>query len=247
VAKNVLPKLEIEELIEILLTQIRIFDVEAARGRNLIDPFATLIERFEFDFGSKSEWESSEFARQRQKNLMNKIGDLHQRIIGRLDGWECHESGTGMPDVIGLRGNQKIIAEVKNKHNTMSDGAKKGAYKSLAEMLSDRQFRGYVGVVVQIIGPRERSGNFWKPFTASGCVARNDIIVMNGRTFYAIATDSQMRQPNLDFGPTENLRQWPTWGAIDEMVEQFFAAVENLYGGSVPRWVRELVPQALSN
>lgn len=245
--KRLLPDLRLEELIEILLTQIRIFDAQAARGRNLVDPFATLLEKFEFDFGNKGEWEASEFARQRQKNLMNKIGDLHQRIIGRLDGWESHETGTGMPDVVGLRGEQKIIAEVKNKHNTMSSGARKGAYNSLAELLSERRFRGYIGVVVHIIGPRERSGNFWRPFTAPSCDARDDIIEMNGRTFYAIATDPQKRQPTVDFGSTENLRRWSTWGAIDEMVEQFFAAVEKLYGGDAPNWVQDLVPQALSN
>lgn len=246
VAKQLLPNLHLDELIEVLLAQIRTFDAGAARGRNLVDPFATLLEKFEFDLSDEAEWEASEFARQRQKNLMNKIGDLHQRIIGRLDGWECHETSTGMPDVVGIRGGQKIIAEIKNKHNTMSDGAKRGAYSSLAGMLADRKFRGYVGVVVHIIGPQERSGNYWKPFTASGCAARDDIIVMNGRTFYAIATDPQKRQPTVDFDSTENLRRWSNWGAIDEMVEQFFAAVEKLYGGSAPNWVKELVPQALS-
>ena len=178
---------------------------------------------------------------------MNKIGDLHQRIIGRLDGWDCHETNTGMPDVAGKRGGQKIIAEIKNKHNTMNSKSTKATFESFEEMLSRPQFRGYIGVVVQIIAPREQTGNYWKPFTASGCTARDDIIVMNGRTFYAIATDSQMRQPTLDFGATENLRRWSTWGAIDEMVEQFFVAVENLYSGSAPDWVKELVPQALSN
>ena len=246
-SKPILPDLRIDELIEVLLAQIRTFDVGVARGRNLVDPFATLLENFEFNFADKAEWEASEFSRQRQKNLMNKVGDLHQRIVGRLDGWECHETNTGMPDVVGIRRSQKIIAEIKNKHNTMSDGAKRGTYSSLAGMLADRKFRGYVGVVVHIIGPRERAGKFWKPFTASDCSARDDIIVMNGRTFYAIATDPQKRQPTLDFDSTENLRSWSTWGAIDEMAAQFFTAVEKLYGGRAPDWVKELVPQALSN
>lgn len=244
--KKILPDLGIGELIEILLAQIRVFDAGLASGTNLIDPFATLLEKFEFEFDNMDDWRNSEITRQRQKNLMNKIGDLHQRIIGKLDGWECHETNTGMPDVVGNRGSQKIIAEVKNKHNTMNARSSKATYESLAEMLSSPKFRGYVGVVVHIIGPRERHGKFWKPFTATGCPARDDIIVMNGRTFYAIATDPEMRQPTVNFGSNENIRYWPTWCAIDEMVEQFFKAVEKLYGGSVPTWVKDLVPQALS-
>ena len=244
---RLLPNLGIEELIEVLIAQIRVFDVSSARNRNLVDPFAALIEKFEFGFNSQEDWEDSEFSRQRQKNLMNKIGDLHQRIIGRLDGWTAYETGTGMPDNVGNRGSQKMILEVKNKHNTMSDGAKKGAYNSLAEKLSLRKYQGYIGVVVHVIGPRERNGHFWKPFTSSQCPARDDIIVMNGRTFYAIATDPLMRQPTVDFGPNENLRKWPTWRSIDEMAAQFFEAVEKIYGGAAPDWIKELIPQALSN
>ena len=140
-----------------------------------------------------------------------------------------------------------MIVEVKNKHNTMSDTAKKGTYNSLAEFLSIPEYKGFIGVVVHIISPKERGGEYWKPFTASGCPPREDIIVMNGRTFYTIAVDPVQRQPTVDFDANQDLRRWPTWSAIDEMVEQFFQSVAAMYGGDVPEWVQAFVPQALSD
>lgn len=241
-----LPDLQIAELIRKLLVEIQDFDPGSAQERNLIDPFATLLESYAFEVDHMA-WRASEHERLRQKNLMNKIGDIHQRIIGNLDGWTSYESGTEMPDGIGVRGRQKILLEVKNKHNTLNASSNVGTYKSLAEKLDEPRYAGYVGILIGVLGPRESRGKFWKPVSATKCPKRNDLIVMNGRTFYAIATDPLMRQPVFDYGPTERLRTWSSWGAIDLMVEQFVTAVGEIFGSEVPAWITDLFPQALSD
>ncbi len=64
-------------------------------------------------------WYKNETARQAQKTLQNHLGDFHQRILGSVKGWTDMHTG-GVIDLISH--DTKIIAEVKNKYNTVSGG-----------------------------------------------------------------------------------------------------------------------------
>jgi len=100
-------------------------------NRNVIDPFAILFEMASFDVDFET-WHVSEVARQSQKTLVNHIGTFHQRILGSMDGWE--DLGVGnMVDLCNSR--QKIIAEVKNKHNTLKGSNQVDLYNELADLV----------------------------------------------------------------------------------------------------------------
>ncbi|MGV0005026.1 MAG: Eco47II family restriction endonuclease [Candidatus Porifericomitaceae bacterium WSBS_2022_MAG_OTU9] len=55
--------------------------------RNVIDPFAILWEMASFGI-NEEQWRENEICRQMQKSLANSIGLFHQRLLGKMHGWE---------------------------------------------------------------------------------------------------------------------------------------------------------------
>jgi len=227
-----------------LITSAKDFDGAAASSRNLIDPFAAALESVLNDYKSENEWLEAEHRRTKQKNLMNHIGDLQQAIIGKLPGWTSYSTGTDMPDVVGKRGKQLMLCEVKNKHNTMNSRSSLATYDSLVDFLGRPEFKGYTAGVVAVIAPL-RSNAYFKPFAPSGCQERKDIVFMSGRVFYTIATDIEKRVPYKDILPSEDFSRWKSWKAIDLMIEEFWSEIEKQTKYQIPRWIKDLTKQAL--
>ena len=237
--------LKFDDLVVELLSKLNRFESVNDFDSNVVDPFAAAIEATVFGHKNENEWRISELHRQKQKALMNQIGNLQQAIIGRLPGWKSFDAGFDMPDVVGSRGRQKIIAEVKNKYNTMNSNSAAETYDKLVDFLSRDEFKGYIGVVVQIVGPLPR-GVHWKPFApGKKRVERDDLIVMGGRPFYAIATDEHERQPVKDFKSTDLIDKWKSWHAIDQMTDEMFASISRCVGSEVPSWVRKFLSPAI--
>jgi hypothetical protein len=194
------------------------------------DPFAALIEMSQYGLGTLSEWwEAFEGRRRWQKAMTNELGDLQQDIIGNIPGWCSNhpEHDTDVqPDVVGSFGSQGIIAEVKNKYNTMNDGAGKSVYDKLAASLDTKpEYDGFVAVVIQFIRP-QNSRLRWRQYCPGDRPARDDIVVMGGRAFYALATDPHGRGINRGVQATDSMTGWDSWSGIDQMAEQFFSAIE---------------------
>lgn len=243
----VIPDLKLDHLVVELLGKLGRFDEANSFDSNIIDPFAAAIEAAIFRHRTEDSWRHSEFQRQKQKALMNHVGQLHQEIIGCLPGWTSFPSGSDSPDVIGTRGSQRLICEVKNKHNTMNARSAAETYDTLVDFLDRDQFQGYVGVLVQVVAPTPR-GIHWKHFAPGrNRPARDDLIVMNGRPFYAIAADVYQRQPTVDFHATDKIQNWESWTAIDEMVSQLFASIGARTGSEIPTWVMSLIAPALGH
>jgi hypothetical protein len=158
--------------------------------RNVIDPFSMMMEMacFDMDFDS---WLKSEKARQSQKSLSNSIGELHQKILGAVDGWLDLKVGGG----VDLANHDKrIIAEVKNKHNTVTGGKRVDNYKELDKLVMPKAsiYKGYTAYFVEII-PSSPNG-YEKPFTPSDkqkgikCEPNPKIIQIDGKRFYSLVT-----------------------------------------------------------
>jgi len=241
-----LAKFDLADVVGSLIERAGNFDEEKASTNNLIDPFAAALESALNGYDSEADWRDSEHKRTRQKNLMNHIGDLQQSIIGKLPGWNSYESGTDMPDVVGIRNKQLMLCEVKNKHNTMNKNSSAETYDVLSEFLDRPQFRGYTAGVVTIIAPVKK-GALFKPFNPSGRPVRQDIVLMPGRVFYAIATDPLERIPYKSVQPTEDMTKWPSWKAIDLMMEEFWIEIEKQTGYKTPGWIKQLTTQALGD
>lgn len=158
--------------------------------RNVIDPFSMLMEMacFDMDFNN---WVKSEKSRQIQKTLSNDIGMLHQKILGSVDGWTDLKVGGGV-DLVNTE--RKIIAEIKNKHNTVTGGKRVNNYQELDKLVMPKasHYKGFTAYFVEII-PSTPNG-YEKPFTPSDkergirCEANPQIIQIDGNRFYKLVT-----------------------------------------------------------
>lgn len=161
-----------------------------AAGRNKIDPFGVLFEMAGFDLSYES-WQSAEATRQAQKTLTNEVGLFHQHILGSIAGWTNLGTGAVVDLVCEKR---QIVAEVKNKHNTVKGSNKVTVYDDLERAVATKGHMhfGYTAYYVEII-PRNKMG-YDKPFTPSdnktglARKANEHIRIIDGKSFYALAT-----------------------------------------------------------
>lgn len=155
--------------------------------RNVVDPFSALFYAMTQELG-KDQWVKVEKSRQMQKTLENSLGRFHQRVLGDIPGWE--DLGTGkILDVVNKQ--KKIIAEIKNKYNTVKGSDKKGIYDRI-DVLLNGDYLGYKGYYVEIIPKKPERYNI--PFTPSDNETgesrppREDIRVIDGYSFYEMAS-----------------------------------------------------------
>lgn len=166
-------------------------DIATTRfGRNVVDPFSAIFEMAGFNM-SYDEWLKSEATRQAQKTLQNFIGDFHQIILGSCDGWVNMQKGS-IIDLLNTP--NKIIAEVKNKYNTLSGGTLSDLYFSLESAVMNKTsvYKGFTAYYVSIIS--NSTQRFNKEFTPSNkqkgqkCPANSLIRQIDGASFYQLAT-----------------------------------------------------------
>jgi len=154
--------------------------------KNVIDPFSAIFDGAVQGF-SLEEWLKKERARQVQKTVQNRIGYFHQEILGSIPGWTNLAEGI---DVCNQE--RKIIAEIKNKYNTVKGSDKFGIYDYLLLCLGKPEYQGCTAYYVEIIPLNRKS--YDRPFTPSnrGSKTRRPtnekIRVMSGQEFYKLAT-----------------------------------------------------------
>lgn len=157
---------------------------------NVIDPFATLFDASISGFDHAT-WKQSEMVRQCQKTLTNHIGKLHQKILGCVQDWQDMGSG----EEVDIKSDKhKVIAEIKNKHNTLTGGRLADEYHSLSDKISKKAstYNGYTAYFVTIIP--KKSERFNKPFTPSDrsvgaqVAVNNNIRTIDGASFYTLVT-----------------------------------------------------------
>jgi hypothetical protein len=156
-------------------------DAEKKLYSNVIDPFSAHFDALAQNIPYE-DWIRQEKVRQIQKTFQNSIGYFHQNILGSVAGWNNPGSGGGY-DVENKK--KKIIAEIKNKYNTMNAGSTKAVYNTLAGFLKGSK-KGYVAYLVIILPKTSR--RFIKPFVLPKKRYRKDMLKIDGATFYEIVT-----------------------------------------------------------
>ncbi|WP_439273579.1 Eco47II family restriction endonuclease [Pseudochrobactrum sp. HB0163] len=159
--------------------------------RNVIDPFSLIFEMDQFGIATPNDWVRFEERRQAQKNLVQAVGNFHQDILGSVEGWINTGHGGGV-DLISEE--NRILAEVKNKHNTIKGSDRTGLYDSLADEVlpKNSKYHGYTAYYVEIIPKGEK--RFDKPFTPSTRQtglqkpANDKIRTIDGASFYKLVT-----------------------------------------------------------
>lgn len=158
--------------------------------RNVIDPFAVLFEMSGFDV-DETVWAKGETNRQIQKTLQNHVGAFHQRILGVVDGWR--DTGTG--GVIDVNSEKhRVIAEIKNKYNTVkgSDKVKIYDHLEMQVMTKGHQYKGFTAYYVEVIPQAGQRYNkeFIPSDSAQGQQRKANPLVrqIDGYSFYSLVT-----------------------------------------------------------
>jgi hypothetical protein len=172
-----------------------VYEADTDLYKNKVDPFSALIDSMLQEIPLSS-WVKQEKVRQSQKTLQNCIGNFHQSVIASFSGWE--DLGTG--NIVDIRNKKrKIVAEVKNKFNTTKGNHKIQIYRDIEAILRQPKHKGFVGYYVEII-PSGRGVKtiYDKPFVPSDntnkgqrAITREDIRVIDGRSFYKIVTGEE--------------------------------------------------------
>ncbi|GET36237.1 Eco47II family restriction endonuclease [Microseira wollei] len=142
-----------------------IFQVQAERSdiyRNVIYPFSAIfdgvVNRIILD-----DLLLKETVRQEQKTVQNAIGEFHQKILGSIPGWQ--NLGTGqLIDVCNPI--TKIIAYIKNKHNTVKGSDRTSIYENLLYAMPTPTYQDFTAYYVEIIPKKARKNLIYnRPFT----------------------------------------------------------------------------------
>lgn len=166
--------------------------VEIKLHSNILDPFSALFDSMRQGI-SFEDWLGLEKSRQVQKTLQNAVGDFHQNILGSVDGWENPGRGGGY-DLINR--DRKILAEIKNKHNTMNSSSAESTYRKLESYLKN-DYKGYTSYVVFVVPKYPVDFNStWSP-NSKTMKLRKGIRKIDGESFYSLVTGDKNALKNL--------------------------------------------------
>jgi hypothetical protein len=189
---NWIDDIKLKVSIEHLLTKAKEAQAKADKDftKNVVDPFSALFEIVGFDINYET-WIKNEKTRQAQKTLLNHIGEFHQNILGSVKGWTNLQKG-GVVDLVCSE--KKMIAEIKNKYNTISGGKLSELYSSLDKLVMPKAsiYKGYTAYYAAIVPKRPERFN--KEFTPSDkekgekCAANPLIREIDGASFYSLVS-----------------------------------------------------------
>lgn len=99
--------------------------------KNGIDPFKTVFDMYNKGMSFDS-WKKSELIRQNDKNVNNKVGEFHQKLLGCVNGWDDLQTG-GVADLSNT--SKTIFIELKNKWNTVKGSDKIHMWEKLEDIV----------------------------------------------------------------------------------------------------------------
>lgn len=163
-------------------------------SRNGLDPFSVIFNAAFFG-GDYSAWEQREVYRQKEKSLANAIGGFHQGILSSVGTWRSPSRDKATFDL--CNDEESIIAEVKNKFNTVKFSDNKNYYNEFKDNVTEKssKYCGYTAYMVHIIPKPGELGI--RPFAPSNNrtserMPEHELIKkVDGRTFYAMVTKEQ--------------------------------------------------------
>lgn len=157
---------------------------------NVIDPFGPIFELAVNEFSS-TEWEKSEKSRQTQKTLQNEIGDFHNNVLGSVKGWTTLIKGN---EIDLIKNDKSVIAEIKNKHNTVSGGKLVDHYVEFDNLVNKKASKYFKATAYYVKIIPKKPITFDIPFTPPDKATGNRksidkrIREIDGRSFYKLVT-----------------------------------------------------------
>lgn len=126
-------------------------EVKSRMQKNIVDPFSSLIIASTLSIENLDQLINIQSSHALSSAVSSAVGDFHQRILGSIDGWVNHDAGYDLENH-----SLKIIAEIKNKHNTMNAGNKEIVITKLETAIQQKRERDWKGYIVIIIPKRSK-------------------------------------------------------------------------------------------
>lgn len=152
-------------------------------NKNLVDPYQMIFMSRILNL-KENDWINHEIMRQYDKTISNLIGNFQEEIIGQAEGFKQYKVGDENAysmDIIG--NNNKIIADIKNKFNTVKGSSQKEIFEELKDALS--HFPGATAYYVRIMDKKSRDEEWF--FTHKNKQYHDSHIhIISGDKFYKL-------------------------------------------------------------
>ena len=170
-----------------------------------VDPFKMLFDMGNGSFGTKT-WIENEKIRQTDKTVNNRIGDFHQMLLGKVDGWE--NLGVGHTTGVDLKKDDNtIFVELKNKYNTMNSSSQSKCFDKLQDItVKFPKVRAYWAYIVSKDG--SSGEKMWEYNRQDEHFKDDRIRVIWGKNVYELVT-----------GNPNSLEE--TWRALPKAIGKF--------------------------
>ena len=167
----------LESAVERLQQRTRAAVAKAAQRQrqNVTDPFLSLVIAESLGLREQADLEQRQAVQSATQAISMALGDFHQRVLGSVDGWDNHDAGYDLECPA-----RRILAEVKNKHNTMNAGTREGVEDGLDHFVQGKG-QGWTGYLVLVIAKRKR--RYRKRLQTRRTVYETD-----GGSFYELVT-----------------------------------------------------------
>ena len=164
-------------------------NTEINQKKNVVDPFYSLLITSTFKIKQKSDLLELQNQHSALRGMSNAIGTFHQSVLGSISGWKNHDAGYDLENP-----KKMILAEIKNKHNTMSNPNKNKVGDDLITAL--KQKRGcWKGYLVFILPKR---GRYRKSLKVLGRGQnKKELYEIDGMSFYEMVTEDKSALNNL--------------------------------------------------
>lgn len=139
---------DLQKAVEQLIERAEQAKIEADKRMkaNVVDPFSSLVVSSTFGLDSREGLVSTQQMASGLHGISNALGDFHHQVLSSVAGWANHDAGYDIENT-----DLKILAEIKNKHNTMSSTTRKGTLDRIAtalELKRGREWKAYLVIIV---------------------------------------------------------------------------------------------------
>ena len=159
--------------------------------KNVMDPFASFVMAAAMDISEPKPLYDIQRGNSASQAISNAVGSFHQEVLGNVSGFNNHDAGYDLECI-----KKSIIAEVKNKHNTMNA-------PNRAKVISDletavRQKSGKWTAYLVIVVPK-KPARYTKKL-----IPNREVYEIDGASFYEIATSHKTALRDL-YDAVENI------------------------------------------
>lgn len=144
------------------------------------------------DKGSGFDWRSSAIQQALRKRRENRIGKLHQDLLGLVPGWRVLPQRNADPDLVNDE--RKIIVELKSREDTVKKSDLPGVYDNLLASVNGA-YRDHTAIYAFVLNERRESKSRLVPFTPSDHKTKqrrqadSRVLQADGRILWAMALD----------------------------------------------------------